>query len=147
MDEKKELKARKKAYNKAKKKAVRPWSILACVSGPLAIIMTIVAVVCTMFDNTIVLFAGGTFWELVNEDKNAIYFKGDFETEADRTAAGAALVYQVEAEGAALLTNEDGALPLAKGSKVSLFSTSSVNISEYIGESLSLISNISISLL
>ena len=128
METKKELKARKKAYKKAKRKAVRPWSIFTCVSAPLAIIMTVVAVVCTMFDNTIVLFAGGTFWELVNEDPNAQYFKGEFATEADRNAAGAQLVYQVEAEGAALLTNENGTLPLDKGAKISLFSTSSVNI-------------------
>ena len=128
MDEKKELKARKKAYKKAKKKAVRPWSILAGISCPLAVIMTVVAVVCTMFDNTIVLFAGGTFWELLNADPNAVYFQGEFDTEAERNEAGAQLVYQVEAEGAALLTNENGALPLDKGAKVSLFSTSSVNI-------------------
>ncbi len=128
METKKELKARKKAYKKAKRKAVRPWSILTCLSAPFAIIMSVVAFVCLMFDNTVVLFAGGTFWELVNEDKNAIYFEGEFKTEADRTAAGAQLVYQVEAEGAALLTNVDKALPLASGAKVSLFSTSSVNI-------------------
>ena len=125
---KKELKARKKAYRKAKRKAVRPWSILTCISIPLAIIMTIVAFVCTMFDNTIALFAGGTFWELVNEDPNAIYFKNQFATEEERNAAGAQLVYQVEAEGAALLTNVNNALPLEEGAKVSLFSTSSVNI-------------------
>ena len=126
--DKNELKARKKAYKKAKHKAVRPWTFLTCLSAPLAIIMTVVAFVCLMFDNTIVLFAGGTFWELVNEDPNAIYYEGQFETEADRTAAGAQLVYQVEAEGAALLTNENNALPLDKGAKISLFSTSSVNI-------------------
>ena len=128
METKKELKARKKAYKKAKRKAVRPWSVFTCLGGTLAIIVTIAAVVCSLFDNTIALFTGGTFWELVNEDKNAVYFKGDFATEAERTAAGAQLVYQVEAEGAALLTNENNALPLAKGGKVSLFSTSSVNI-------------------
>lgn len=126
--DKTELKARKKAYKKAKHKAVRPWTFLTCISAPLAIIMTVVAFVCLMFDNTIVLFAGGTFWELVNEDPNAIYYEGQFETEEDRTAAGAQLVYQVEAEGAALLTNENNALPLDKGAKISLFSTSSVNI-------------------
>ena len=81
-----------------------------------------------MFDNTVVLFAGGTFWELVNADPNAIYYESEFETEAERNAAGAQLVYQVEAEGAALLTNVNNALPLDKGMKVSLFSTSSVNI-------------------
>ena len=126
--DKKEIKARKKAYKKARSKATRPWKWLTWLSAPLAIILTAVTVVMGMFDNTFSLFLGGTFWEVVNEDENAIYYEGDFKTEEERTAAGAALVKQVEAEGASLLTNIDKALPLAKGAKVSLFSTSSVNI-------------------
>ena len=125
MDEKK---VRKKAYKKARSKATRPWKWLTWISVPFAIILTVATVVVTMFDNTVTLFVGGTFWELENKDESAVYFKGDFETEADRLAAGSNLVKQVEAEGAALLTNENSALPLAQGSKVSLFSTSSVNI-------------------
>ena len=81
-----------------------------------------------MFDNTVSLFVGGTFWELENEDPSAVYYEGDFATEEERVAKGAELVKQVEAEGAALLMNEENALPLAAGNKVSLFSTSSVNI-------------------
>ena len=123
-----EKKTRKKAYKKARSKATRPWKWLTWISMPLAIILTVATVIVTMFDNTVTLFLGGTFWELENADENAVYFKGDFATEADRLAAGRDLVQQVEAEGAALLTNENNALPLAKGAKVSLFSTSSVNI-------------------
>ncbi len=126
--DKKEFKVQKKAFKKAKRKAYGPWKVLSIISAPLAIIFAIVMVVCNMFDNTVALFVGGTFWELENEDPNYIYYEGDFATEADRVAAGAALVEQVEAEGAALLMNEEKALPLASGAKVSLFSTSSVNI-------------------
>ena len=126
--DKKEIKARKKAYKKALKKARRPWKFLTLLSAPLAVIFTIAFVVVSMFDNTIALFVGGTFWQLENEDPSAIYYEGDFATEADRTAAGAELVKQVEAEGASLLTNENAALPLAADAKVSLFSTSAVNI-------------------
>ena len=121
-------KAQKKAYKKALRRARRPWKFLTILSAPLAIILIAAFIICSMFDNTIALFTGGTFWELENEDPSAVYYEGDFATEEERTAAGAALVKQVEAEGAALLTNEEGALPLATGSKVSLFSTSSVNI-------------------
>ncbi len=132
MEEKKELKAQKKAqkkaYKKALRKARRPWKFLTLLSGPLALILIIATVVVTMFDNTIALFTGGTFWELENEDPDAVYYEGDYATEADRLAAGSALVKQVEAEGAALLMNDEAALPLANGAKVSLFSTSSVNI-------------------
>ena len=121
-------KAEKKAYKKALRKARRPWKFLSLLSLPLAVILIIATVVVSMFDNTIALFVGGTFWEVENEDESAVYYEGDFATEEDRTAAGAALVKQVEAEGASLLTNVDKTLPLAEGSKVSLFSTSSVNI-------------------
>ena len=94
----------------------------------LMVIMIPVNVVVRMFDNTLsLLVPGNTFWELQNKDENAIYFKGDYATEADRIAAGNALCYQVEAEGAALLLN-NGILPLANGAKVSTLSTNSVNL-------------------
>ena len=126
--DKKEMKARKKAFKKARSKATRPWKWLTWLSMPFAIILTIATVFCSMFDNTIALFLGGTFWELVDADPNAQYYTSDFATEEERNAAGAALVKQVGAEGATLLTNNENTLPLAQGSKVSLFSTSSVNI-------------------
>ncbi len=126
--DKKEFKAKKKAYKRAKRKATALWKWLSIFSAPLAAIFCALLVILNMFDNTVALFVGGTFWELENEDPNYVYFEGDFATEAERVAAGAALVKQVEAEGAALLMNEEKALPLASGSKVSLFSTSSVNI-------------------
>ncbi|MBO5657776.1 MAG: hypothetical protein J6R94_06290, partial [Agathobacter sp.] len=128
METKKEKRAAKKAYKKARRKAIRPWRFLSKVSGVLAVILTIAAVAVGMFDNTVALFTGVTFWELVNEDPNAIYFEEDFATEEERIKRGYELVKQVEAEGAALLTNENNALPLAGNAKVSLFSTSSVNI-------------------
>ena len=127
-DNKKEMKARKKEFKKARRKAVGPWKALTWITLPIAIVLIAATVICSVFDNTIALFTGATFWELVNEDETAVYYEGDFATEEERTAKGAELVKQVEAEGASLLTNENDALPLAEGSKVSLFSTSSVNI-------------------
>ena len=61
--DKKEMKARKKAFKKAKRKAISPWRFLTWLSLPLAIILAVVTVVVTMFDNTVALFVGGTFWE------------------------------------------------------------------------------------
>ena len=78
--DKKEIKARKKAYKKARRRARRPWKFLTLLSGPLADFFTVVLIVVTMFDNTIALFVGGTFWELENEDKTAVYYEGDFNT-------------------------------------------------------------------
>ncbi len=95
----------------------------------LLVIMIPVNVVVRMFDNTLsLLVPGNTFWQLVNKDENAVYFKGEYATEAERIAAGNALCYQVEAEGAALLLNKDSFLPLASGAKVSTLSTNSINL-------------------
>ncbi len=100
--------------------------VISVILTVLFAIMIPVNVVVRMFDNTIsLLFAGNTFWELENEDPNAIYFESDYASEADRLAAGKDLCYQVEAEGAALLLN-NGALPLAAGVVVSTLSVNSV---------------------
>ena len=94
----------------------------------LTVLMIPVNVVVRMFDNTLsLLVPGNTFWKLENADANAIYFKGDYESEEARLAAGTDLCYRVEAEGAALLLN-NGALPLAAGAKVSTLSTNSINL-------------------
>ena len=127
MESKKEFKQQKKAYKKAKRKAIRPWCFLTWFSGVLAVILIVATVFVGMFDNTVALFVGDTFWKLENEDPNAVYYESDFANEEERVARGYELVKQVEGEGAALLTNENGALPLGKDVNVSLFSTSSVN--------------------
>ena len=126
--DKKEIKAQRKVYRKARGKASRPWKALTWITGPLAIILVAATIFVGMFDNTVALFTGAYFWELVDEDPNAQYFTSDFATEQERLDRGYELVKQVEGEGAALLLNNDKALPLGKGAKVSLFSTSSVNV-------------------
>ena len=126
--DKKEIKTRKKAYKKARRRARRPWKFLTFLSAPLAIIFIALFTIISMFDNTVTLFVGGTFWKLENEDPSAVYYESDFASDEERVKKGAELVKQVEGEGAALLINEGDVLPLAKGAKVSLFSTSSVNI-------------------
>lgn len=129
MDEKiKEYKARKKAYNKARRKAIRPWKGLTFLGAVVAIITIPAYILLSMFDNTMAVFVGGTFWELENEDENAVYFESDFSSVEEMTEYGLELCQQVEAEGAALLMNENQALPLAEGAKVSCFSSSSANL-------------------
>ena len=94
----------------------------------LFVIMIPVNVVVKMFDNTLaLLIAGNSFWELENEDPDAIRFKSDYASQEERLEAGKELCYEVEAEGAALLLN-NGALPLSKGTKVSTLSVNSVDL-------------------
>ena len=121
-------KALKKAYKKTKRKTVTPWKVLTLISGPVAVIMAIATFALSMFDNTLAAFVGGDFHELVNKDANAIYYESDFASPEEMVEYGLELCELVEAEGAALLMNENNALPLAKGSKVSCFSNSSVNL-------------------
>lgn len=128
MEEKREWKAQKKAYRKARRKAIRPWKGLTILAAVLAVILIPVMVVLTIFDNTVAAFVGGTFWKLNKEDKNAVYFDSDFASVEELDAYGLDICRQVEAEGAALLMNENGALPLQKGAEVSCFSGSSVNL-------------------
>lgn len=125
---KQELKRLKKACKRAKRKYVTLWKALGIVFLVLTLIFTPLCVVVKMFDNTMAAFFGGTFWELKNEDKNAIYYKSDFATNEEMAAYGEKLCQQVEAEGAVLLVNENNALPLKTGAKVSCFSNSSVNL-------------------
>lgn len=127
MEERNNIKQEKKALRKAKRKAVRPWRTLTFISLPLAIISVIVMVVAAVFDNTVAIFFGGTFWKLQNASEAAEYFTPDFQDWDDNEEYGRKIAEQVEAEGAALLYNKDSALPLAEGARVSLLSNSSVN--------------------
>ncbi len=128
MDERKvQLKQLKKECKRAKRRTVALWKSLGILFLVLALIMTPLSVVATIFDNTLAAMMGGKFWEVIDEDPDAIYFEADYESNEERLAAGQEICYQVEAEGAALLLN-NGALPLAEGAKVSTLSTSSVNI-------------------
>ena len=118
----------KKAYKKAKRKALQPWKALALICAILTAIMTPLNIILGMFDNTVsLLVPGNSFWEVKNRDENAIYYAGMGSSQAERLAAGQALCYAVEAEGAALLLN-NGTLPLAQGAKVSTLSVNSVDL-------------------
>ena len=129
MNEAKEQKRTlRRAYKKAKRKALGPWKILCILCLVVSLVATPLYAVLHTFDNTVAAFVGGTFWHLENEDPGAQYFTSDFATAEEMVEYGLALCQQVEAEGAALLLNENNALPLAEGAAVSCFSTSSVNL-------------------
>lgn len=118
----------KREYKRAKRKHITLWKTLAILGLIFAILLWPLYGVLNMFDNTVAAFVGGTFWKLINEDKNAQYFTSDFSSPEEMTDYGLTLCGQVEAEGAALLLNRQNALPLHQGASVSCFSNSSVNL-------------------
>ena len=118
----------KKAYKKTKRKHITPWKILAIICAVMTIISIPLSIFLQKFDNTMAARFGGSFWELENEDTNAQYYTSDFNSAEEMVNYGLALTQQVEAEGAALLMNNNNALPLAADAKVSTFSSSSVNL-------------------
>ena len=118
----------KKEYKRARRRATRPWKILTWISAPITAILIALAVFSSVFDNSLSIFVGGTFNNIKNKDENAVYYKMDFDSQEEMVHYGEELCRQVEAEGAALLMNENDALPLAEGAKVSCFSNSSVNL-------------------
>lgn len=126
--EKEQRKERKKVYKKARRKSHGLWKFLTCLSAPLAIVLVAATVVISTYDNTLVLVTGDSFWKLEDEDKDAQYYVADFTNEEERLKAGYDVVYRVASEGIALLLNENDALPLEEGAKISTFSTSSVDV-------------------
>ena len=118
----------KKAYKKTKRKHITPWKILAIICAVVTIVSIPLSILLQKFDNSMAARFGGSFWKLQNEDTNAQYYTSDFNSAEEMVNYGLALTQQVEAEGAALLMNNNNALPLAADAKVSTFSSSSVNL-------------------
>ena len=121
--EKKKEKNRKKMSNKA-------FSIICGV--PLAVVLialTIGNAVALQYQTIITRSLGHATSEIVNFDESGAsdYYVSDFSSEEELKAHEQELSRQLMAEGMVMLKNDDHALPLASGAKVSLFSTSSVN--------------------
>ena len=98
-----------------------------CVSAVvLAILIVATSLVTTAFRSIIGTVLGGKT-PVFNENLEKIY-ESDYDSKNAVLEAGNALNEQIESEGATLLLNEENALPLARGSKVSVFGKNSVNL-------------------
>ena len=126
--EKKELKLQKKEYKRAKRKAMKHAKGLSVLFGFLSVVCVLVLVLSTLFDQTFYILFGSNFAKVENTSEDAQYYTSDFESAEARREYGNELVKQLEEEGAVLLKNENNALPLDSGSKVSCFSQSSVRL-------------------
>ena len=66
--------------------------------------------------------------KVINQDGSVVYFENDFDSVEELEAHDREVAKQLHAEGTVLLKNDNGALPLAGGAKISIFSHSCVNI-------------------
>ena len=114
-----------------KKPKVTLWSILTA----LCAVLTVAALVATfivapMYETTINVALDADTYRIIkgDTDEDTNYFTSDFASDEERESYEAELCATVEAEGAALLMNNNNALPLASGAKVSLFARGSVDL-------------------
>lgn len=102
--------------------------VTAVISFLLAGILVTGTIIANLNANNISNILGAKTFELVtNSDSNqdTEYFKSDYKSLAELQAAGLSTAAKVVEEGAVLLKNENNALPLASGSKVSLVGVTS----------------------
>lgn len=118
---------KQRQLNKSYKKHKSPWKVLTVLAMVGTLGFGMATIVAGAVDNALSVFVSGKLANLENEDVNAVYYQADFEGE-EMLAYGKMISEQVEAEGAILLQNKNEALPLKENAKVSLFSTSSVNL-------------------
>ena len=112
---------------KEKRKALRPWKGLTIWCIIFALTFSIFTPMFHILDNDFMLVIPGSLWKMKKADPSAIYYPVALDNEAEALAYGEMVARQVSEEGIVLLTNQSDALPLPQNSRISLFSTSSVN--------------------
>ena len=116
---------------KNKKPKVGLWSALTAITAILTIAAIVGNIIANQYATTINVALNASTYKIIHDSSNTEdteYFKSDFASDAEREAYEAELCAQVEAEGATLLKNQNAALPLAQGAKVSLFGHGSVDL-------------------
>lgn len=115
---------------KKKGNGVRKWGILTAISAILLVAVIVGSSIAFRYTTTINVALGTSTFKIIkgDSDTDTEYFKSDFKSEDERIAYEEELCATIEAEGAALLKNENQALPLSNGAKVSLFGFGSANL-------------------
>lgn len=115
---------------KQKKARVKLWGILTPVFAVLLAASIVGNSVANYYSTTLNVALDVEAYRIVKGDsnENTDYFTSDFASDEERAAYEAELCAAVEAEGATLLLNNNNALPLASGAKVSLFGRGSVDL-------------------
>ena len=112
------------------KPKVRLWSVLTALTAILTVAAIVGNIIANQYTTTINVALNASTYKIIRSEttEDTEYFKQGFSSDEEREAYEAELCATVEAEGAALLKNENNALPLASGAKVSLFGHGSVDL-------------------
>ncbi len=115
---------------KKQKRRTIKWSILTGVSAAATAGLLIGGSIAQQYATTINVVLGTETYKIIkgDSDEDTEYFKARFSSDEEREAYEEELCATVEAEGAALLKNDNQALPLANNAKVSLFGHGSVDL-------------------
>ena len=101
--------------------------VLALVMVLLTVVVAVGIPLANNYKNMVSMFMGQTTFT-AEGGSNPQYFKSDYASAEEVDKAATELSVQIEREGIVLMKNEDNALPLANGAKVSLLSQNSVDL-------------------
>ena len=110
----------------AKAKGGLKWKILSVVFVLLFAVTMIGGPIANNYASIINMVLGTESTKTIG-DPGQTYFEADFASSADQAASAAEICESVVANGATLLLNNDSALPLAEGARVTLLGTTSAD--------------------
>ncbi len=102
------------------------WRILTGLFAVLFAVTMIGGPIANSYSTIINMVLGIETTKMIGEEGEQ-YFTPDYATSAEQAAAAEAVCTSVVANGAVLLKNDNSALPLAEGAKVTLFGTTSAD--------------------
>ena len=103
------------------------WKVPTVITLILALVLGVAIPIAGQYSTVINAALGAETQKIIPGEDSQIFYWTEFETEEALMANDMTVCRALEAEGAVLLMNKDGALPLAADTKFSLFSQSSVD--------------------
>ncbi len=112
-----------------KKKALAVWSVIFAIMFVFVTVATLIATNVPFLYNTInsTALGGETRYLKSGDPAEYMYYKSDYKNKKEVYEAANKLNERICEEGSVLLKNNANALPLAKGSRVTVFGKNSVN--------------------
>lgn len=111
-----------------KKKASKPWIALTAITAVVLAVCIAAIPITSQFSSVISVALNAKTQEVIPDPEATVHFTSNYDSEEELVAFEKELCESIEAEGAALLVNNDSTLPLAQGTRFTTFSQSSYNL-------------------